>query len=631
MKAEKRLEAEKRPITRWSRKHLPSDMLLVGQPNVGKSVLFSRLTGVRTIASNYPGTTVSFAVGKMGIENTSLVVVDAPGTYSLEPLDEAARVTVDLIDDARRIINVVDSTRLERHLPLTLELIAQNRPMVVALNMTDEARRTGIDIDAAALAEELGVPVVPIVARSGEGVMKLIMTFLSLPVSEKTRENEATHPGHHPHIPRREAPSSSKHLHLDRNAVQKRVGEVVGKVQTITRVKHKLGEQLEEMSVHPLWGGLIALLVIGFSFALTRLIGEFLIGGGIGVIGEPWIEIPFGTELLFDTGVKPLLMKLSNLLGPGSLPHTLLIGSLIDGDIDFVQSFGILTSGLFIPLGAVLPYLISFYFVLSLLEDSGYLPRLAVFLDNIMHRLGLHGYAIIPVLLGLGCNVPGIMATRILEGRNQRFIAATLISIAVPCAALQAMIIGLVGDRGLGPLLLVYGVLLVVWFLISVVLRFTVRGFRPELLLEIPPYRLPTVRALLTKMRMRVSGFIREALPIIMGAVFAVNVLYHINIFETVARVTEPVLTRLWGLPSESIVPLLIGILRKDVALGMFAPLDLTVKQLVIGSVLLAMFFPCIATFVVLFRELGLKDGLKSVGVMLVSVFITGTVLNIIL
>ena len=379
------------------------------------------------------------------------------------------------------------------------------------------------------------------------------------------------------------------------------------------------------------WGGLFALFVLAVSFSLIRLLGELLIGGGIGIIGEPWLEIPFGTELFFEKVLKPGLMKLSSILGEGTLLHRLLIGTLIDGEIDFMQSFGILTSGLFIPLGAVLPYLFSFYLVLSLLEDSGYLPRLAVFLDNIMHCLGLHGYAIIPTLLGLGCNVPGIMATRILESRHQRFITATLISIAVPCAALQAMIIGLVGNRGIWPLIVIYGTLLIIWFLIGFILRFTGRGFQPELLVEIPPYRVPSLRTLVSKMWMRISGFLREALPIIIGAVLVVNILYQFKLFEYLARFAEPVVTRMWGMPKESIVPLLLGVLRKDVAIGMFAPIALTTKQLIIGSVLLSIFFPCIATFVVLFREPGLKDGLKSMGVMLLSVFSVGTVLNLIL
>jgi ferrous iron transport protein B len=620
-------------MTNNNRKHPSSDILLVGQPNVGKSVLFSRLTGVRTIASNYPGTTVTYALGRLHSGDKDFTVVDAPGTYSLEPLDEAARVTVDLIDGAGRIINVVDATHLERHLPLTLELLAQEVPMVVALNMCDEARHKGIEIDEQALSEELGVPVVAIVARSGEGIKNLITTCLALPPRRRVAAADPGHPGHHPHLEHSPAGGgpAGGHVHLDRNRVWRRIGDVVEKVQTLHHHHHTVGDRLEELSIHPWWGSLVALLVVTVSFSAIRLIGEFLITGGIGIVGRPWLQLPFGSELLFETLLQPLLLKLSALLRPGSFMHGLLIGSLVDGRVDFMQSFGLLSSGLFIPLGAVLPYLLSFYFVLSLLEDSGYLPRLAVFLDNFMHRLGLHGYAIIPTLLGLGCNVPGIMATRILEGRRQRFITATLISIAVPCAALQAMIIGLVGGRGLGPLLLVYGTLFVVWLLISVILRFSARGFRPELLVEIPPYRLPSLPALISKLWMRINCFLREALPVMMAAILAVNILYQLDVFRYLAAAASPVVTRLWGMPAESVVPLLVGILRKDVALGMLAPLVLSTKQLVTGSVLLSMFFPCIATCVVLFRELGIKDALRSLAIMLIAVFVTGAVLNLIL
>jgi len=543
----------------------------------------------------------------MRFGNSTYQVVDAPGSYSLEPLDDAARVAVDLIDGAQRIIHVVDATHLERHLPLTLELIAQKKTIVVALNMSDEARYKGITIDAEKLARKIKVPVIPTVARTGEGVKKLIDALLTV-----------------------ERPSTRPTL-LDRNRMWQRVGDIVEDVQTLAHHHRSFGELLEELSVHPIWGAVFALCVIVLSFSLVRLIGEFLIGGGIGIIGKPWVEIAFGTELFFEKALKPLLMKLSALLGPDSFPHKLLIGTLIDGEIDFMQSFGMLTSALFIPLGAVLPYLITFYFVLSLLEDIGYLPRLAVFLDNIMHRIGLHGYAIIPTLLGLGCNVPGIMATRILETKRQRFITATLLSIAVPCAALQAMIIGLVGNRGAWPVIIVYGTLIIVWLMIGTVLRLVARGFRPELLIEIPPYRIPSLRSLVSKMWMRIAGFFNEALPIIIGAVFVVNVLYQFKLFEYISRFAAPVVNRLWGMPKESIIPLLVGILRKDVAIGMFAPLEMNTKQLITGSVVLSMLFPCIATFVVLFRELGVKNGLKSLCVMIVSVFLVGSILNLVL
>ncbi|MFA4948315.1 MAG: ferrous iron transport protein B [Candidatus Krumholzibacteriia bacterium] len=614
-----------------------ADILLVGQPNVGKSVLFSRLTGVRTIASNYPGTTVGYTVGSMRFGDRAYRVVDAPGTYSLEPLDEAARVAIDLIDAAGLIINVVDATHLERHLPLTLELIAQGKPVVVALNMSDEARHLGIEIHIERLEELLGVPVVPTVARTGEGVVRLIETalFRDIPVrgarDEEAARDESGHPAHHPHMPHHHAGEQANgHEHIADEKVWSRVGEIVDEVQVLRHHHHTFSQWIEDASVHPRLGGLFALLVLALSFSVVRMIGEFLVSGGVGVAGEPWFRVPFGMEPLFDAAWRPLMAKLSASLGGDGFLHHLLIGNLIDGRIDFKQSFGLLTTGLFVPLGMVLPYIFSFYLVLSLLEDTGYLPRLAVFLDTGMHRIGLHGYAIVPTLLGLGCNVPGIMATRILENKRQRFITATLISIAVPCAALQAMIVGLAGARGLWVVALVYGILFVVWIVIGVILRIATRGFLPELLIEIPPYRVPSPGALASKMWMRVGGFLREALPIVLAAILVVNVLYELNVFHYIADAGAGVVSTLWGLPKEAIVPLLLGILRKEMGAGMFAPLSLTTKQLVSGCVILSMFFPCIATLVVLLRELGWRDTLKATGIMLAAVVATGAAINFI-
>ncbi len=265
------------------------------------------------------------------------------------------------------------------------------------------------------------------------------------------------------------------------------------------------------------------------------------------------------------------------------------------------------------------------------MEDIGYLPRLAILMDTIMHRLGLHGYAIIPTLLGLGCNVPAILATRILESKRERFIAATLISIAVPCAALQAMIFGLVGRQGGQYVAIIYLTLFLVWIVLGFILNRIIKGFSPELLIEIPPYRTPLWRASVQKLWTRVYGFLKEALPIILGGVLVINILYSFGAFNAIANFAAPVVTGLLGLPKEAVVALVIGFLRKDVAMGMLAPLALTPGQLVIGSVVLAMFFPCIATFVVLVRELGVEGMLKAAGIMVVTALAVGGILNLIL
>jgi ferrous iron transport protein B len=392
---------------------------------------------------------------------------------------------------------------------------------------------------------------------------------------------------------------------------------MIDSVQHITHRHHTWGERLSDASIQPLSGGLIAVAILSGVFFAIRFISESLIG--------------YVLDPLFDRFWAPVVLRASDTLKGSGLLHDLFVGRIGAGPIDYVQSFGLLTSGLYVPLAMVLPYVLSFYLALGLLEDTGYLPRLAVMVDTLMHRLGLHGYAIIPTLLGFGCNVPGIMATRVLESGRERFIAATLISIAVPCASLQAMIFGMVGRRGGRYVLLVYGVLFAVWLTLGVVLRRAVRGFTPELLIEIPPYRLPSWRAVAQKLWMRIRGFILEAVPIVLGAVLVVNILYSMGIFFAVADAAAPLVTTVFGLPKESVVPLTVGFLRKDVAMGMMVALNLTTAQLVVASVVLAMFFPCIATFAVLWKELGLSGLVKSIGVMLIAVFLTGGVLNLIL
>jgi len=205
----------------------------------------------------------------------------------------------------------------------------------------------------------------------------------------------------------------------------------------------------------------------------------------------------------FSSLWAPVVLKLSAILGGSGFLHDIVVGKVAGGEVNFVESFGLISSGLYVPFAMVLPYIVSFYLVLGLLEDTGFLPRLAVLMDTTMHRLGLHGYAIIPTLLGLGCNVPAVLATRILETKRERFIASTLVSIAVPCAALQAMIFGLVGQQGAQYVIIVYATLFVVWVILGIILKHAVKGFSPELLIEIPPYRIPPWRTVLQKLWFR--------------------------------------------------------------------------------------------------------------------------------
>jgi ferrous iron transport protein B len=566
-------------------------ILLMGNPNVGKSVLFSRLTGTRTIASNYPGTTVGFTKGYLRFGQEQAEIIDVPGTYTLEPTSKAEEVAVDMLKEGDLIIDVIDATNLERNLNLTLQLLERPVPVIVALNMWDDTRHRGININVARLQELLGVPVVTTVGVTGQGIKELV-----------SRLSEAATP---------------QTVYSSSDARWAKIGDIVNQVQSLSHHHHTWREVLEDVSSHPAGGAAFAVLVLAVTFLIIRFIGEGIIN--------------YVTDPLFNWLWTPLLMKLSLALGSGGFWHDILVGKLINGQIDYFQSFGLLSTGLYIEFGVVIPYIVAFYFILGILEDVGYLPRLAVLMDTLMHRLGLHGFAIIPTILGFGCNVPAIMATRILESRRERFIAATLIAIAVPCAALQAMIVGLVGQKGIQYVAIVYGSLFISWIIIGLILNRVMKGFSPEIIMEIPPYRFPPWRVIGEKLWLRVFSFIKEAMPIVLGAVFVVNVLYMLNVFNYVANVAAPVVNGLLGLPKETVVALAVGFLRKDVAMGMLAPLGLTAKQLVISSTFLAMSFPCVATFAIMARELGVRDMLQATVIMISAALIVGSLLNLIL
>lgn len=565
-------------------------MLLMGNPNVGKSVIFSRLTGVNVIASNYPGTTVEFTKGYMKLGNEKAEIRDVPGTYTLEPESKAEKVAVEMLKDGDLVINVVDSTNLERNLNLTLELLKNGIPVVVALNLWDEARHIGVHIDVKKLRLILGVPVVPTCAITGEGIRELVAQLPLAKADTLQFENE-------------------KRWEI--------VGKIVEEVQTITHRHHTFLERLEDVSIKPVTGVPIALLTVFLIFTLIRFIGESLIS----YIFEP----------IFENLWSPLMLKLSVLMGSGGFFHDIFIGKLVQGEIDFVESLGLLTTGLFVPLAMVLPYVFSFYLVLSFLEDSGYLPRLGVLADNVMHKLGLHGLAILPMMLALGCNVPGVLATRVLETKRERFIAMTLMCISVPCIAQIAVIAGLIGRHGAKGMGIVFGTLFLVWVIVGFLLNKLLKGESPEIFVEIPPYRLPYPGALFKKLWIRIRGFIREAVPFVLLGVLIVNLLYTLSIIKFLGQIAAPVVTGILGLPREAVGALIVGFLRKDVAVGMLLPLGLNLNQLIVASVVLAMYFPCVATFVILLKEMGVKDMLKTASIMIVTSLIVGGILNLVL
>jgi ferrous iron transport protein B len=566
-------------------------VLLVGNPNVGKSVVFTRLTGAEVVSSNYPGTTVDYTSGRMLLGEERAEVVDVPGTYSLEPSNPAEAVAVEMLDQEATLVSVVDATNLERNLYLTLQLLERGGPLVVALNMWDEAHHLGIEIDPARLEALLGVPVVPTVALTGEGISELVKRVPQAPVP---------------------AAAPATRSEDDRWA---EVGRIVREVQQVRHRHHTLWDRFQDATVKPLTGIPAALLILAGAFGVVRAIGE----GLTRLVMDPLFEL-----------YRPLVMWLAKALGPG-LVRDLLVGAVTHGKVDFLQAMGLLTTGLYAPFAVVLPYVVAFYLVLSLLEDTGYLPRLAALTDAVFHGLGMHGHAIVPVLLGFGCNVPGVLATRVLETRRQRFIAATLIAMAVPCLAQSVIVFGVLGRYGLRYVAIVYGTLALVYLSAGILLNRIVGGESPELFAEIPRYRKPAWRTTWRKTLLRTKSYVADAVPWMLGGVALVNVLYATGAMHWLARLAAPVVEGLWGLPGSAVVALLMGVMRKYVAVGMLLPLGMTPAQLTVAVTVLSVYLPCAATFAVLIKELGLRDTAKALALMVVVSVLVGGLLRVVL
>ncbi len=378
-----------------------------------------------------------------------------------------------------------------------------------------------------------------------------------------------------------------------------------------------LKDALADVTVRPATGIPVAIAVIyGFWMFFCEFAGTLFTDGFFVKIFDghwlPWLQevFPFGLgnwfyELMVDAG------HMEN-------------GVLVASDNCF-EAFGVLTSGLFIAIGVVLPAIIAFYLILGLLEDMGYLPRLAVLVDTVLHKIGLHGYAIVPTFLSLGCNVPGVSATRSLETRKQRFMMITLLGVFIPCGAQIGMMQDLIPAQiGWVFLTLLVGYLGVGWILNKV----WPGGESPEILMDVPPYQMPTWGNIGRKLWIRVSGFFKVAVPFVLLGCVIVGILYLTGAMDHIANALEPLLTNVFGVPSDTVAPLVAGFLRKDLAVGMLEPIEMTTFQLFTSVVLLCIYFPCLATFALMIKELNWKEILGCLATLVVVVFIFGGILH---
>lgn len=561
---------------------LMKKVAIVGNPNVGKSLVFSRITGVGVISANYPGTTVDIKTGKLVHAGEEFELVDVPGVYSLEALSRADEAAIHIIETCDIVVNIVDATNLERNLNLTLGLLAKAKPMVVCLNLWDDTAHKGISIDLATLEEILGVPVVAASALRGDGIPRLVDSLHS------------ARPG------RALCKPADTWAHI---------GAIVEKVQKLSHRHHTALEMLADFTIHPAGGLVFAALVLAAVFAIVRIMGESLASK----VCEP----------LFSHLYNPFILHLCQ-----HIPLTFVKELLVGRGADPLASFGILTTGVYIATVLVFPYFVSFYLLFGLLEDVGYLPRIAVVLDTLFHRLGLHGYSSIPVMLGLGCKVPAFLATRVLTTKREKILTMSLILMSAPCLPQSAMIISLGMRYGTSVVVAVFAILFLLAIGTNVILNKVTKGVTPELFMEIPAYRLPSLRLMARKLWIRIVEYFAEVFPMIAVGVLVINILDALSVIRFVTKALDKPLSLLLGLPREIAPVLILGFLRKDVSIALLAPFGLSAGQFIIACVFMVLYIPCIASFFTLIKELGALAAFRVMAIVFGSAVAIGALLN---
>ena len=604
---------------------------LIGQPNCGKSTLFNQVAGYKAETGNFPGTTVTFTESTVRVLGEMVELVDLPGTYSLTASNLAEQEVIRYLSshEIDAVVNIVDASHLQQGLELTLELMDLGKPIVVGLNMMDEAARLGYKINGPELIEILGLPVVPLVASKGQGVKPLFTAVLRavrdgapakrIPFPdpqleqslEKIRrnisqENENWDPlaqaiwflqDEDGVIPESVSPELKEIIEAERAEIIRHRGEnplwvfsserhvLARKItqQVLERGEERITWQTraDDVLLHPFWGYVFLVGILWMFFQAVYWIGTTL-------------ETPL--MAFFDQ----LTFSLTVMGGEDNLLIGIASGAL---------------QGIAGGVAIVLPYLVPFLLGMGFLEDIGYLPRLAFMMDSLMQRMGLHGKAIVPFILGYGCNVPAVMATRTLEDRRDRFLAATL-AIMVPCAARVAVIFGLIAYHlGSAAALAIYIFNILVIAITGRLLSRRILKESPGMILEVPPYRVPTLRTMFHKTWFRAKEFVIEAWPILIAGSVLLELANKFNFASALNWAARPV-TWLLGLPSAVGFPLVFGILRKELSLIMLRQslqvadisAALSPEQMVSYTIFVVFYVPCLATLVAIRRELNTRN-----------------------
>ena len=612
-------------------------IILVGNPNVGKSVVFNTLTGAYTSVSNYPGTSVEVSRGQCEIAGERYAVLDTPGMYSLLPITEEERVARQILLEERPflVVHVVDARNLERMLPMTLQLIEAGLPLLLLVNIIDEAERLGMGINIPLLREKLQIPVVgAAIARkrglaefreaiAGYGGERTRFVYAS-DLDKDLRRLEALMKAHYiidkrslallmlqrdQEILGRVSNAEKEQfaliekclneiiferrvdLNLRINLERRRIckGLLDEVITQDTEARPSFAEQLSSVTMSP-WTGVPLLLLILY-FGLYQFVGGF----GAGTI------VDFLEGSIFEEYLNPWAIGLANRYIPWYWLNELLVGE-----------YGLFTLGVRYAVAIILPIVGTFFIAFAVIEDSGYFPRLAMLVDRLFKKIGLNGRAVIPMVLGFGCDTMATVVTRTLETKRERIISTLLLALAIPCRAQMGVILGLLSGVS-GSLLVWMATMCGVFLLVGLLAAQVVPGERPMFYMELPPMRLPQLRNVLVKTLTRMKWYFLEIFPLFLAASVILWAGKLSGLLDGLVRVMRPVMAAL-GLPSEASAAFILGFFRRDFGAAGLYDLQtnglLNPVQLTVAAVTLTLFVPCVAQLLIMQKERGWKTAL---------------------
>ena len=639
--------------------HVPpaSAILLVGHPNVGKSVLFHRLTGAYVNVSNYPGTTVEVTRASARFD-ASAALLDTPGVLALPSRSDDERATMQALldEDCRCLVQVGDAKNLRRTLTLTALLVELQLPMVLALNMHDEAAARGLTVDTDALGEALGMPVLATVATGGEGIGQLTRDIADARLPESLLHYDAddelaiartaafiAERAPHPRL----AARGLAILYLGGDSVveswlRTRAGDAYGELENLRKIAVDRSEEplpaalarersqaadalagrvisrsiqssplrsqrVGQAVVHPFWGIPILLAVL---FAVYEFVGVFGATTLVGLLEEG----------LFEGILNPAMTDFINGFIPWPWLQELLVGQ-----------YGLWTMGMTYALALILPIVTTFFIAFGVLEDSGYLPRLSVIANRLFAAIGLNGRAVLPMVLGLGCVTMATLTTRILHSPRERLITIFLLALAIPCSAQLGVVLGMLGSVSFSAVLTwalaMVGVLLLAGFLAAKLIP----GRRIPLVTELPPMRLPILGNVLKKTGGRLKWYLIEVIPLFLLGTFIMYSLDKTGVLPAIIEAGEPLVSGWLGLPKEASAAFVMGFLRRDFgATGLFTLADkLDPIQAVVGMITITLFIPCFASLMMMIKEQGLKTAAIMLGLIVPFAFLIGGLFNL--